>query len=105
MTMRSFVVGSKAAQEAAVVADAGVDGALACGAVVPPTYESTGFATNAAVEIAFGQRFNDIAGKMQAVEDGSDAGVTSADLKATYNAGAPSLRSVSTTENPGGARW
>jgi hypothetical protein len=83
--------------DAQAASDAGSDAALACGAELPATYESAGFATNAAVEIALAQRFEEIEAKMKATEGASDAGATSAELKAIYNSGAPSLRALSTT--------
>lgn len=72
-------------------------GTLACGAVVPTQYESAAFATNAAVELALGQRVAELEATMKSTEGASDAGVPAADLKAIYNAGSPSLRAVSTT--------
>jgi hypothetical protein len=77
--------------------DAGNDAALACGAVLPLTYESPAFAANVAIELAFTQRVAEIDTKMKAAEGASDAGAPAADLKAIFNAGAPSLRAVSTT--------
>jgi hypothetical protein len=82
----------------AALADARPDGSLACGAVVPTAYESAAFESNAAVEIALTSSLRQLVGdRMKSAED-ADAGVTGADLKAIYNGGAPSLRSVSTTE-------
>jgi hypothetical protein len=80
-----------------VVSDAGNEAGLGCGAELPVAYESAGFATNAAVELALAQQFDAIETKMRATEGASDAGATSAELKAIYNTGAPSLRSLSTT--------
>lgn len=77
-------------------ADGGGDAALACGAVLPATYESAGFATNAAVEIAFIGRMVRISDAIKATEGPADGGVTAADLKTIYNEGAPSLRAFST---------
>ena len=80
-------------------APGGDSGALACGAVVPTTYESAAFAQNAAVEIALAQRFAELGEKMRSAEGASGVtDVTANDLKAIYSAGAPSLRAVSTTE-------
>lgn len=76
---------------------AGEAGTLACGATVPTRYESASFASNAAVEIALAQRFEELGAKMTATEGSSDAGAASSELKAVYNAGSPSLRAVSST--------
>jgi hypothetical protein len=84
----------------ATVANDGGDGSapLACGATVPTTYVSTGLDTNAKIEKDFREHFEELENKMRATE-GVDAGatVTSTELKAIYNEGSPSLRSVSTT--------
>ncbi|HVJ94402.1 MAG TPA: hypothetical protein VM580_31655, partial [Labilithrix sp.] len=69
---------------------------LACGVAIPTSYESGAFASNAAVEIAFRSRFDQIEAAMRATEGASDAGVTAPELKALYAGGAPSLRAVST---------
>lgn len=82
----------------AAPADARPDGTLACGAVVPTSYDSAAFGSNAAVEIALTASLRQLVGdKMKAAEEG-DAGVNGTDLKAIYNGGTPSLRSVSSTE-------
>lgn len=70
-------------------------GALACGAILPAQYESAAFATNAAVELAFASRFEELERAMLAPEP--PATVSASELEASYNAGAPSLRAVSTT--------
>ncbi|MBX3232800.1 MAG: hypothetical protein KIT84_43770 [Labilithrix sp.] len=72
-------------------------GALACGAALPETFESVGFATNAAVELALGQRVRELDAAMAATEGTSTAVETAANLGAIFNAGAPSLRTVATT--------
>lgn len=77
--------------------DAAFEGGLACGAAIPTTYESASFTANAAVELALAERFVDLEAKMLATEGASDAGTTANELEGIYNAGAPSLRAVSTT--------
>jgi hypothetical protein len=86
-----------AGSDATATADGGEDAGLGCGVQLPVTYESPAFTTNAGVELALAQQFEAIETKMRATEGTSDAGATAAELKALYNAGAPSLRSLSTT--------
>ena len=107
----ALIVGAACGEDEALVRprlDTGLDastdasgneaGTLACGAVVPTKYESAAFATNAAVELALAQRVAELEASMKSTEGASDAGApAAADLKATYNAGSPSLRAVSTT--------
>jgi hypothetical protein len=81
----------------AVDAGDGGRGALACGATIPTTYASTGLDTNAKVEKDFREHFEELEDKMKATEGASTTTVTAAELKAIYNEGSPSLRSVSTT--------
>lgn len=76
--------------------DAGESGTLACGAVVPSTYESPSFATNAAQELDLRARAFEIDRKMLATEGTSTAILTSAELSAAFTAGSPSLRAVAT---------
>lgn len=71
-------------------------GTLGCGATIPTTYESAGFATNAAVELALGNRVQQIADKMSAAEGTNTTIVTTIELKDLYGQGTPSLRAVST---------
>lgn len=80
-----------------IVSDAGNEAGLGCGAELPSKYESAAFAANAIAEISLGQQLTAIENKMRSTEGASDAGATAAELKALYNAGAPSLRSLSTT--------
>ena len=71
---------------------------LACGAAVPVSYVSANFAANAAVELAFAQHVTDLDTAMSNTEGSSTAVATTADLGGIFNAGLPSLRSVSTTD-------
>lgn len=104
----ALIVGAACGEDEALVRprlDASTDassddaGALACGAVLPATYESAEFATNAAVELALAKRVAELDAAMKPTEGASDAGASAAatDLKAIFNAGSPSLRAVSTT--------
>lgn len=76
--------------------DAGASGVLPCGAVIPATYESPAFVTNAAVELDLRARAFEIDRKMQATEGSSTAILTTAELTAAFTAGTPSLRASST---------
>lgn len=70
---------------------------LSCGSTVPTTYDSTGFTTNAAVELALKTSFGALEAKMEEAEGTSVATVTTGDLTAIYAQGTPSLRAVSTS--------
>ena len=72
----------------------GGPGGLGCGAVVPTTYESPGFAANSQAERDLGDRVLAIGAKMQSAEGAKPAVVTTADLQALFTGGAPNLRSV-----------
>lgn len=74
--------------------DAGATGVLPCGAVIPATYESPEFATNAAAELDLRARAFEIDRKMQATEGSSTAILTTAELVTAFTAGTPSLRAV-----------
>lgn len=71
-------------------------GSLTCGVAIPTKYESADFATNAAVEIALAEHLEEIEAKIRATEGASVTQVSSADLKALFGEGTPSLRAVST---------
>src|SRR5262245_30996297 len=99
-TIRERVDAGGAPQEASV-SDAPVaseGGTLPCGAEIPVNYISPNFTTNAAVELSLTDHFNQIVDKMEATEEAGTGTVTTTELKAIYNAGAPSLRSLSTTD-------
>lgn len=76
--------------------DAGANGVLPCGAVIPATYESPAFATNAAAELDLRARAFEIDRKMQATEGSSTAILTTTELVTAFTAGTPSLREVAT---------
>jgi len=90
--------GDGAARDGAIDPDSG---ALACGAIVPTTYESAAFAQNAAVELALAEGFVALGDKMRSAEGAGTDTVTASDLNGIYSAGAPSLRAVSTTSAQG----
>lgn len=81
------------------VADAGDAGVtvLACGVVVPSTYDSPAFATNAAEELALRSALASLDARMRAAEGTGTSIVTTAELRALYEQGTPSLKSVSTS--------
>lgn len=93
-TVRTRLDGGAATSDSATE---GGPGTLACGVDVPTTYVSADFTRNAAVELAFGTVYDRLDAKMASVEEADAGVVTAAELKAIYNDGQPSLRSVSTT--------
>jgi hypothetical protein len=86
----------------AVATDGGDASVSACGAVIPATYESPTFETNAAEELLLRKALDDFMAPMKAVETalGADGGApapfSEAQLKALYAAGSPSLKTITT---------
>lgn len=89
----------------ATVGDADVDGGgpLACGAMIPSTYDSPTYETNAAQELALRKAFDDFLKPFRDNETAltPDAGgtftpLTKAQLETLYGAGTPSVKSVTT---------
>jgi hypothetical protein len=64
---------------------------------VPSAYESPAFATNAKEELDLKARFDELEARMKAAEGTGTSIVTTAELRAVYEQGAPSLKSVSTS--------
>jgi hypothetical protein len=62
---------------------------------VPTTYESANYASNASTELVVRQNLSDLVSKMQ-VGRQSGATVTESELLALFNAGSPSLKSITT---------
>ncbi len=78
-------------------ADATTEGGLlACGAVVPTTYDSPNFAANAKAELDLKARVDELEKKLKSAEGTGTAVVTALELQAIFTAGTPSLRSVAT---------
>jgi hypothetical protein len=79
--------------------DAGDGGltVLACGVVVPATYESAEFATNAKEELDLETALLGLDGRMKAAEGAGTSIVTTTELRALYEQGTPSLKSASTS--------
>jgi hypothetical protein len=71
-------------------------GTLACGAVVPATYESPNFALNAKEELDLKTHFAELEDTMKTAEGTGTAVVTAAQLQAIFTAGTPNLRSIAT---------
>lgn len=67
----------------------------ACGATLPAAYDGTNFATNAAAELAVVGQLKALTDEMKASE-ASNAPAPEATLKGLFDAGAPSLRAVTT---------
>jgi hypothetical protein len=82
--------------DAAADADAGPQELLACGVPVPSTYTSPNLAANAKEELDLKARFEELEAKMRAAEGANVSVVTAAELRAIYEAGTPSLKSIST---------
>jgi hypothetical protein len=70
---------------------------LACGVPVPATYDSPAFATNAKEELDLKARYDDLESRMKAAEGASTSIVAASELRAIYEQGTPSLKSVSTS--------
>lgn len=77
--------------------DAGEQEVLACGVVVPTAYASTNLAANAKEELELKDRFKQLSAKMASAEGTNNTVVTAAELRAIYEAGTPSLKSISTS--------
>lgn len=69
---------------------------LACGVMVPATYDSPGFTTNAKAELDLKARVDELETKMKSAEGTGTAVVTAAELQAVFTAGTPNLRSIAT---------
>ena len=77
--------------------DAGEQEMLACGVLVPAVYASTNLAANAKEELELKDRFEQLVAKMRSAEGTNNTVVTGGELRAIYEAGTPSLRSISTS--------
>lgn len=77
--------------------DAGDQEVLACGVVVPAAYTSTNLAANAKEELELRDRFEQLSAKMRSAEGTNNTVVTAGELRGIYEAGTPSLKSISTS--------
>lgn len=76
--------------------DAGLT-VLACGALVPSTYDSPAFATNAKQELDLRSALQSLDGRMRAAEGTGTSIVTAAELRGIYRQGTLSLEAESTS--------
>jgi hypothetical protein len=88
-------VGSDAGTDSAI-ADAASDAPVSsCGLVVPDAYDGVSFTSNAAVELDVRARFNAWQAPMRAADSSLAVKPTATEIAALYDAGNPSLRSLS----------